>query len=93
MLEYFDAFLIGLTATPEKRTLAFFHENIVSEYTRLGLSVTVDIIATKTGGNEIEYVPVTGRMTYSLEKTINRKEDRYDKYRFARRFNELSKIS
>ena len=34
VLEYFDAFLIGLTATPEKRTLAFFHENIVSEYTR-----------------------------------------------------------
>ena len=29
-----EAFLIGLTATPEKRTLAFFHENIVSEYTR-----------------------------------------------------------
>jgi len=33
VLDYFDAFIIGLTATPDKRTFAFFHENIVSEYT------------------------------------------------------------
>ena len=32
MLDYFDAFLIGLTATPDKRTFGFFNENIVSEY-------------------------------------------------------------
>ena len=34
VLEYFDAFLIGLTATPDKRTFAFFDQNIVSEYSR-----------------------------------------------------------
>lgn len=34
VLEYFDAFIIGLTATPDKRTFAFFNENIVSEYPR-----------------------------------------------------------
>ncbi|MDO4803392.1 MAG: DEAD/DEAH box helicase family protein [Lachnospiraceae bacterium] len=34
VLEYFDAFIIGLTATPEKRTFAFFNQNVVSEYTR-----------------------------------------------------------
>ena len=33
VLDYFDAFLIGLTATPDKRTFGFFHENIVAEYT------------------------------------------------------------
>ncbi len=33
VLDYFNAFLIGLTATPDNRTFAFFHENIVSEYT------------------------------------------------------------
>lgn len=33
VLDYFDAFLIGLTATPDKRTFGFFKENIVSEYT------------------------------------------------------------
>jgi type I restriction enzyme R subunit len=33
VLEYFDAFLVGLTATPDARTYAFFHQNVVSEYT------------------------------------------------------------
>jgi Type I site-specific restriction-modification system, R (restriction) subunit and related helicases len=33
VLDYFDAFLIGLTATPDIRTFGFFHENVVSEYT------------------------------------------------------------
>jgi type I restriction enzyme R subunit len=33
VLEYFDSFLIGLTATPDKRTFGFFNENVVSEYT------------------------------------------------------------
>lgn len=34
VLEYFDAFIIGLTATPDNRTFAFFNENVVSEYSR-----------------------------------------------------------
>lgn len=33
MLDYFDAFLIELTATPDKRTFGFFNGNIVAEYT------------------------------------------------------------
>lgn len=33
VLDYFDAFLIGLTATPDKRTYSFFNQNVVSEYT------------------------------------------------------------
>lgn len=32
VLEYFDAYLIGLTATPDNRTYGFFEKNIVSEY-------------------------------------------------------------
>ncbi len=32
VLEYFDATLIGLTATPAKHTYAFFQRNVVSEY-------------------------------------------------------------
>jgi len=32
VLEYFDAFLVGLTATPDARTYGFFHQNVVSEY-------------------------------------------------------------
>ncbi len=32
VLEYFDAFLVGLTATPAKQTLGFFQRNLVMEY-------------------------------------------------------------
>jgi type I restriction enzyme R subunit len=32
VLDYFDGFLIGLTATPDARTFAFFNKNVVSEY-------------------------------------------------------------
>lgn len=32
VLEYFDAFLIGLTATPTKQTIGFFGNNLVMEY-------------------------------------------------------------
>ena len=32
VLEYFDASLIGLTATPSKQTLGFFHQNLIMEY-------------------------------------------------------------
>jgi type I restriction enzyme R subunit len=33
VIEYFDAHIIGLTATPTKQTLGFFQQNLVSEYT------------------------------------------------------------
>jgi len=33
VIEYFDAYLIGLTATPDDRTFGFFQKNVVSEYT------------------------------------------------------------
>lgn len=32
VLEYFDASLIGLTATPSRQTLGFFNQNLVMEY-------------------------------------------------------------
>jgi len=32
VIEYFDAYLIGLTATPDNRTYGFFRRNVVSEY-------------------------------------------------------------
>ena len=34
VLEYFDAYLIGLTATPAKQTFGFFNQNLVMEYPR-----------------------------------------------------------
>ena len=32
VLEYFDAYLVGLTATPSKQTFGFFKQNLVMEY-------------------------------------------------------------
>ena len=34
VLDYFDAFLVGLTATPTPFTLAYFHENVIAEYSQ-----------------------------------------------------------
>ena len=53
VLEYFDAFIIGLTATPDKRTFAFFNQNVVSEYTREqaiidGVNVGEDVFLIET---------------------------------------------
>jgi type I restriction enzyme R subunit len=53
VLTYFDAFIIGLTATPDKRTFAFFDENVVSEYPREqaivdGVNVGEDIFLIET---------------------------------------------
>lgn len=33
VIDYFDAHIIGLTATPTKQTIGFFNQNLVSEYT------------------------------------------------------------
>ncbi len=53
VLEYFDAFLIGLTATPSKQTLGFFNQNLVMEYSHEravadGVNVGYDVYRIKT---------------------------------------------
>jgi len=53
VLDYFDAFLIGLTATPDKRTFGFFNQNVVSEYTHEeavadGVNVGYDVFIIET---------------------------------------------
>ncbi|GAA4446126.1 type I restriction-modification enzyme R subunit C-terminal domain-containing protein [Nibrella saemangeumensis] len=53
VLDYFDAFLIGLTATPDKRTFGFFNRNVVSEYTYEravadGVNVPFDVFTIET---------------------------------------------
>lgn len=60
VLDYFDAFMIGLTATPDGRTYGFFNKNVVSEYTHEqavvdGVNVpsevyTIETEITKNGG-------------------------------------------
>ena len=53
VLEYFDASLIGLTATPSKQTIGFFHNNLVKEYPHLtavtdGVNVGYDVYRINT---------------------------------------------
>ncbi|MDE2617144.1 MAG: DEAD/DEAH box helicase family protein [Burkholderiales bacterium] len=53
VLEYFDAYLIGLTATPNKQTFGFFNQNLVMEYNHAqavadGVNVNYDVYRIKT---------------------------------------------
>ena len=63
VLEYFDAFLIGLTATPGKQTYGFFNQNLVMEYgfpqaVADGVNVDFDVFRLSTAiteqGSKIE---------------------------------------
>ncbi len=63
VLEYFDAHLVGLTATPTKLTFGFFNQNLVMEYSHemaVADGVNVDFsvykieTAVTTGGGAIE---------------------------------------
>ncbi|WP_034261061.1 type I restriction endonuclease subunit R [Altibacter lentus] len=75
VLDYFDGFLIGLTATPDKRTFGFFNENVVSEYTYEesvadGVNVPYDVYTIETEiskkGGELkakEYVDKREKLT------------------------------
>ncbi len=63
VLEYFDASLIGLTATPSKQTFGFFQQNLVQEYSHEkavadGVNVGCDIYRINTAitaaGSKVE---------------------------------------
>ena len=75
VLDYFDAHIVGLTATPGKQTFGFFRQNLVSEYTYPqsvadGVNVDFDLYRIKTQisdqGSSIEagtIVPTVDRRT------------------------------
>ena len=63
VLDYFDAFIIGLTATPSKQTFGFFNQNLVMEYNheravadRVNVGYEVYRIRTKIteGGSKVD---------------------------------------
>lgn len=87
VLEYFDAFIIGLTATPDKRTFAFFDENVVSEYSREqaiidGVNVGEDIFLIETSvgknGAHIMKQQIEVRSRTSREKRWKEMDDDVD---------------
>ena len=75
VLEYFDAFTIGLTATPSEYTLGYFNKNVVSEYPlersiidKVNVDCEIFRIKTKIGeyGSKVEAgftVPIRDKKT------------------------------
>src|SRR5437016_1457470 len=68
VLEYFDAYLLGLTATPSKQTFGFFNQNLVMEYGHEqavadGVNVDFEVYSIRTQitqqGSTIEAGPET----------------------------------
>lgn len=72
VLDYFDASLIGLTATPSKQTFGFFKKNLVMEYNHEkavadGVNVGCDIYRIKTQITEQGSQVEAGLYTVSFE--------------------------
>ena len=70
VLEYFDAFIVGLTATPNKQTYGFFQKNLVMEYGHAravadGVNVDYQVYRIRTEisekGSTIEPYEIVGR--------------------------------
>ncbi|OBV29571.1 hypothetical protein BKN38_02955 [Helicobacter sp. CLO-3] len=93
VLEYFDAFLIGLSATPSTHTIGFFDQNLVSSYTLEEsiidkVNVDYEILRIKTqiseNGNIIKKdcefeVPVMNKSTRKIEYEELNEDLEYDK--------------
>jgi type I restriction enzyme R subunit len=87
VLEYFDAFLIGLTATPTPQTVGFFGNNVVQDYSHEravadGVNVGYDVYRIRTritgGGATLDgapglFVPIRDRRT--LKKRLQELAD------------------
>jgi type I restriction enzyme R subunit len=90
VLEYFDAYLIGLTATPSKQTFGFFNQNLVMEYNhqqavidRVNVDYLVYRIRTKisAGGSTVEaglHVDKRDRLTRKTRWELLDEEFTYD---------------
>jgi len=78
VLDYFDGYIIGLTATPSKQTFGFFNQNLVMEYGHEeavadGVNVNYDVYRIRTEitekGSNVEtgyYVDVRDRETREI---------------------------
>ncbi len=72
VLDYFDAFLIGLTATPDERTFGFFNENVVSEYTHE--QAVIDDVNVGLDGTYLIETDITQKGGVILKQTIQKRE-------------------
>ncbi len=81
VLEYFDGFLVGLTATPSKQTLGFFNQNLVMEYLHEravadGVNVGYDVFRIKT--DITEHGSVVERGYYVDKRDKHTRRQRWD---------------
>ncbi|MDE2124025.1 MAG: DEAD/DEAH box helicase family protein, partial [Betaproteobacteria bacterium] len=78
VLEYFDATLIGLTATPSKQTFGFFHQNLVMEYNHEmavadGVNVNYDVYRIRTAITEQGSKVESGYAVQVMERETRKK--------------------
>lgn len=91
VLEYYDAFEVGLTATPDKRTIGYFDQNLVSEYSHemavadgvnVGYEVfIIDTKITQQGGTlwKGEYVEHRERLTRKKRMEMQDEDEEYSR--------------
>lgn len=80
VLEYFDAHLIGLTATPNKQTFGFFNQNLVIEYGHPqavadGVNVNYDVYRIRTEVTEAGGKVEAGYWLQVLDKPTRARRD------------------
>ncbi|MER7149651.1 DEAD/DEAH box helicase family protein [Streptomyces lydicus] len=79
VLEYFDAHLVGLTATPTVQTLGFFGRNLVSEYTYPqavadGVNVDFDVVRMRTDLREKGVATIESGTTVRVKDRKTRRQ-------------------
>src|SRR3989338_7690244 len=91
VLEYYDAFEIGLTATPDKRTIGYFDKNLVSEYSHemavadgvnVGYEVfIIDTKVTQQGATlwKGEYIEHRERLSRKKRMELQDEDENYSK--------------
>lgn len=91
VLEYYDAFEVGLTATPDKRTIGYFDQNLVSEYSHemavadgvnVGYEVfIIDTKVTQQGGTfwKGEYIEHRERLSRKKRMELQDEDEAYSK--------------
>jgi type I restriction enzyme R subunit len=80
VLDYFDAYLIGLTATPNKQTFGFFNQNLVMEYGHEqavadGVNVNYDVYRIRTDVTEAGSKVEAGYWVQLMERDTRRRSD------------------
>ncbi len=80
VLDYFDAYLIGLTTTPNKQTFGFFNQNLVMEYGHEqavadGVNVNYDVYRIRTEVTEAGSRIEAGYWVQVMERDTRRRSD------------------